>query len=228
VAARWNFANVPNGAPLVVQWYRDSVLMKTTSLTWNTGTMGSTGATSDTTNSGLSAGNWSVRAELTGFPGATVTGNFTYAAPAPTLANLSVSAVAGGPASTTFPYDVGAVYAAFDFANVPAQTELRAQLVSTDGGALNLQLVGKWTYVSAGRVTDLWIGDPSMALPSGAYRLTVRLTAFGVEVSTDFTITAPPDPAVDLSALDYYIPPQLDPAVVQPAAPVGPWERLGP
>ncbi|GIK62648.1 MAG: hypothetical protein BroJett018_04420 [Chloroflexota bacterium] len=230
VFARWNYANVPNGSQLVVEWYLNGLIQFTRPQTWNTTT--TSGTFTDTPFDGstnIAPGTWQVKTQLSGYPSTALNASFSVAAQTvpPSIGNLGVSATANGSLATEFPYNQGAVYAAFDFANVSPATEIRAQLQSIDGGSFNIELVGTWVYATNGRVTDLWIGNPTQALSAGLYRLTIRLPASGVSVSTEFKINPPNDPVVDPN-FPFYIPPQLDPKATPPVTPVGAWVRVGP
>lgn len=221
VVARWDFANVPPGTPLNLQWVRNEQIYSSTSETWSHPGDGPHTATIQNAG-GLPEGNWSFTAQLPQYPSATISGTFTIEAPvaSPTLSNLGMSETPGGPIQTEFPSDVGNVYAQFDFANVPAGTTLQAALSSTDGRT-NVTLTGEWSYVETGRVTDLWIGNPSGPLLPGDYSLIITLVEYGVQVSTRFTVG---DSDIEPALIDYYVPPQLDPNAVEPIVPDGIWE----
>ncbi|MBI5930768.1 MAG: hypothetical protein HY862_15770 [Chloroflexi bacterium] len=230
VFARWNYANVPNSSQLLVEWLLNGVTQFTRPQTWNTAT--TSGTLTDTPFDGstnVATGTWQVRIQLTGYPSTVLSASFNVASPSvpPSIGNLGVSTAANGPLVADFNYNQGAVYAAFDFSNVAPATEIRAVLESIDGGSFNIELVGTWVYTTSGRVTDLWIGSPTQPLYPGLYRLTIRLPASGVSVSTQFTIHPPVDPVVDPN-IPYYIPPQLDPKATPPVTPVGVWVRVGP
>jgi hypothetical protein len=230
VFARWNYANVPNGSQLQVQWSLNGVVQFTRPQTWNTpATSGTFTDTPFDNTANIAPGAWQVRVELVGYANTVLTATFNVAASpiTPSIGTLGVSATPGGTISTAFPYNVGAVYAAFDYANVSPATEIRAVLESSDGGSFKIELVGTWVYTNSGRALDLWIGSPDTPLPAGRYRLTLRLSASGASVTTEFTVNPPDAPVVDPN-IPYYIPPQLDPKAVPPVTPVGAWVRLGP
>jgi hypothetical protein len=222
VFARWSFANIPDGANLELKWFHDEALVHTDSTTWDQGASGNyASAISDA--SGLAAGNWRVAISLNGYPTASLEGSFTVAvAVTPALSNLELSVTPGGPTETTFPPDVGNLYAQFDFADVPQGTEVVANLVSTDAG-IDVRLSGSWTYVTTGRVTDLWIGDPMQPLPPGSYGLVIELPEYGTETSTAFTIEPTPGGEFDPASVGYSVPPQLDGSAPPDIPPQGIW-----
>lgn len=222
VVARWNFTDAVNGATLRVEWERNGVIAHTDINTWNTSTMGVNGSRSSTfaDASGIEPGTWTVRVRLEGYSQANLTGTFVVQSPGTELSNLALSETKGGPPQTSFDYDVGNLYAQFDFENVPNGIAIQALLVSTEAN-VNVQLGGSWTYVATGRVTDLWIGDPFGPLAPGDYTLTISLSGYDAEVTLDFTVAdLPPDV---VPTIDFYVPPQLDPTAEPPVVADGIW-----
>lgn len=222
VVARWDFANAVNGATLTVEWELNGVVVHTDISPWNTSVTGVNGRRTATfaDASGIGSGTWTVRVRLEGYSQANLTGSFVIQAQNVELSNIALSETKGGPPQTDFAYDVGNLYAQFDFENVPSGTEIQASLVSANAD-VNIQLAGSWTYITTGRVTDLWIGDPFGPLASGDYTLTVSLPGYATEVTIDFTVG---DMPADVApTIDYYVPPQLDPTAEPPVVADGVW-----
>lgn len=221
--ARWNYAHIPANSSLKVTWSHNGVVVRTDSATW---TLGSSGATSAGLQNpaGLASGNWSAQIELVGYDTAKLTGNFTIeAAVQPTLGPIEMSATKGGTIVTTFPHTVGNLYAQFDFTNMPSGTPFQAKLTSADAG-VNVTLTGTWSYVSNGRVTDLWIGNPTGPLAPGTYTLELSATAYNVKTTTQFVIQPPSEGQFDPTSVSYYVPPQINPSAQPPITADGLWQ----
>lgn len=222
--ARWNFAHIPANSTLKITWSHNGAVVRTDTATWSLGSSGATSAGLQN-QQGLASGDWSAQVELEGYAATVLVGNFTIeAAVVPTLGPIEMSATKGGAISATFPHDTGNVYAQFNFTNMPSGTPFQANLVSVDAG-VNVQLSGLWSYVSSGRVSDLWIGDPTGPLAPGTYTLELIATDYDVKASTQFVVQAPTEGTFDPLTVSYYVPPQLDPNAIEPITADGMWEQ---
>lgn len=195
VYARWNYSNVPIGTLMRRVWYRDGVVVASVDETWSS-IWGTTGRLTHVKlydyEDGLTAGNYYVIISLPAY-GVSVDGNFTIAAGAPFITNLTVSTRSDGPATSLFPYGTPEVFVRFDFGNIPVGTAMQREwyrnstiIVSrTEAWSSNWGSVGRLTHIS------LFDYESGYGLEPGNYRVVVYLRDQPtVRAETTFTIEA--------------------------------------
>src|SRR5690606_18260932 len=131
VYARWDFSNVPAGAVMKREWYRNNVKYIEREEAWQTawgssGTLSHIHSYDTTTQAGLGAGTYRVVVYLRDFPTVRLEGTFVIEGNlGPKLSNLRFASSANGTPSTQFNAGTQEVFAIFDYSTIPLQAQVR-------------------------------------------------------------------------------------------------------
>ncbi len=205
VYLRFDYQNIPAGSVLVRQWYRDGVLYIQRQDVWST-LWGPTGRLThislyDYIN-GLTPGYYHVIVSLSGYPAASIIGDFVVAGQplvipppntTPAFYDLTVSSSAAGANTSEFPAGTTLISARWNYANIPVGAMLRRDWYVN--GVLTASVQEPWSgyWGPNGRLTHIALYDYQHGLTPGSYQLYVYLVDYPtVKAAVSWTIDSAP------------------------------------
>lgn len=215
VYARFDYANVPAGAVMIRQWFRDGQLYLNRTEAWNPAYSGTGRLTTISifdTAGGLPGGNYMATFVLNGYPNSLISAGFTIQAgvvyptqppystqpPYPTqppyvgavFYNLTTSTSPGGAPIINFGAGTRAVYLRFNYANIPIGALVRREWYLNNVLYTSNQDIWSSYWGSNGRLTHISLYDYNAGgLPVGNYRVLIYLPNFpGVRIEATFII----------------------------------------
>lgn len=193
VYLRWNYSNVPVGATVWREWYRDGILVASREEAWSSN-WGRTGRLTHIKlydyASGVAPGNYRVVIGLSGYPNTEIYGLFSVLATNSTFSSLTFSDSPNGAARTTFPYGTEEVYARWSYNGIPVESTVRR--VWLRDGVQIINRLETWTHGYSGIRNDVRLYDfEPGGLTAGTYDVTIDMPNFpSARVSGRFVIEA--------------------------------------
>lgn len=182
IFVRWNYNNIPVGAVMQREWYRNGVAVVSRSEAWSAnwgmnGRLTHISLYDFDSGFGLDPGNYRVVVYLRDQPAVSVEKTFTIESNAgPSFADLRFASSPQLPAQSTFPAATKRVYAIWEYQNVPVGAQMR-RIWKRDGQVF-ADRTEVWdfnAYGTAGTMTDVYIYDDISGLSSGNYQVEIQL-----------------------------------------------------